>query len=106
MPTKTKLHWHPAKFLAKLDVTIDNKLSQAGDVIVDKAQANCPVKSGDLRSSIHKVVDHKDNTVSVGSELEYAKFIELGTRKSPPKSFLRKGLMQATSKIRAIFSRP
>ncbi len=48
----------------------------------------CPVRTGRLRNSIsHKVVD--ENTAVIGTNVEYAPFVELGTRRAAARPYLR-----------------
>jgi len=104
--TKVDFKWHPEQFLNELNSTLQQKLDLTGKVVEQKAKENCPVDTGKLRNSIKSELDKADLTVSVGSDLEYAKFVEYGTRYQPAQSFLRKGMIQAVSRIKAIFSRP
>ena len=97
--------WHPQSFLKALDNRIDRKLKQTGEIVKMNAKSNCPVKSGRLRDSITEYIDEENKTVSVGSPLEYAKYIELGTRNSPPKAFLRRAIAESTATIKRIFGR-
>jgi HK97 gp10 family phage protein len=57
----------------------------------------CPVDTGRLRSSItHQLtVDGQGLLALVGTNVEYAIFVELGTRFSPAQPFLRPALRAA-----------
>ena len=52
------------------------------------AKALCPVDTGNLRNSITHQVD--DNMVSIGSQVEYAPYVELGTGQyfTPPPEWI------------------
>ena len=39
----------------------------------------CPVDTGQLRKSISNAVDEAESTVYIGTNLEYAPFVEFGT---------------------------
>jgi HK97 gp10 family phage protein len=69
---------------------VNKYLDIVGRQIVEDAQDNCPVKTGALRSSIKYTVGNE--SVDIGSDLFYAKFIELGTSKIAPRAFLRLAL--------------
>lgn len=66
--------------------------SQALEIIGGKAETYakkiCPVDTGNLRNSItHQRYD--ENTEVVGSNVEYAPYVELGTHKMKARPFLR-----------------
>ncbi len=44
-------------------------------------------------------------TVRVGSNVEYAKYLELGTRRMAARPWLRPALAQSKAKIAALFAR-
>lgn len=57
------------------------------------AKKNTPVDTGNLRSSINtQLVEKKKDRVEavVGTNVEYAPFVEFGTRKMKPHSMFRK----------------
>lgn len=54
-------------------------LESAGTIAVAEIKARTPVKTGALRRSItHSDVDEIDMSVSVGSSISYAKYVEEG----------------------------
>lgn len=66
-----------------------------------RAQSNmkrlCPVDTGRLRSSI-EMVDGRDAHgyfVEIGTNVEYAPYVEFGTQHSPAQPFIRPGLLIA-----------
>jgi len=66
--------------------------ARALEIIGGKAESYakklCPVDTGRLRNSItHQRYD--ENTEVVGSNVEYAPFVELGTHKMAARAFLR-----------------
>ena len=66
------------------------------------AKRNCPVDTGRLRSSIVSRVekDFDDGLVGiVGTDVEYAPYVEFGTSSMPPNSFLRAGFEEALRTI-------
>ena len=67
-------------------------LSQCGMVIERSAQDNCPVDTGRLRNSISNTVNGGDYSVDVGSRVEYAIYVEMGTRKMAARPYLKTGL--------------
>lgn len=71
---------------------IRSKTARALEVIGGTAEGYakqlCPVDTGNLRNSIaHEM--RSENTVAVGSNVHYAPFVELGTRKMRAQPYLR-----------------
>lgn len=59
------------------DPDLKKGLARAASLLEKRAKQNAPVGSGELRRSIYSEVD--DTTVYVGSDLEYAPYVEFGT---------------------------
>lgn len=51
---------------------VEQALHSIGDKMESYAKANCPVDTGNLRNSITHTVDEANQTVSVGTDVEYA----------------------------------
>lgn len=88
-----------------LDAPQAEMLERLGAEIEGDAKAGCPVDTGRLRESIGHQVD--GDTVRVGSDLDYAGFVEEGHRIvawghdtgkfEPPNPFLRPALYKPRS---------
>lgn len=65
----------------------------------NRARELCPVDTGRLRASITHVPGRDSNGyyVDVGSNVEYAPFIEFGTIKQPAQPYLRPALAEAVA---------
>lgn len=79
--------------------------AQALEIIGGKAESYakklCPVDTGRLRNSItHVQLD--ENTEAIGTNVEYAPYVELGTHKMGPRPFLRPAAEGHTTEYRAI----
>lgn len=64
------------------------------------AKLKCPVDTGRLRNSITHVVD--DDTVYIGTNVEYAAYVELGTIHTRAQPYLRPAASGHTSEYRAL----
>ena len=76
-------------------------LEMIGGKAESYAQKLCPVKTNRLRSSItHKRYD--ENTEVIGTNVEYAPFVELGTVKMKARPYLRPAAENHTAEYKAI----
>ena len=79
--------------------------ARALEIIGGKAESYakklCPVDTGNLRNSItHQQMD--ENTEVIGTNVEYAPYVELGTSKMAAKPFLRPAAEGHSSEYKAI----
>lgn len=82
--------------------------AQALEIIGGKAESYakklCPVDTGRLRNSItHQQYD--ENTEVVGTNVEYAPYVELGTYKMGPRPYLRPAAENHTAEYKAVIKR-
>ncbi len=87
---------------------MQKKIDKALEVIGGKAEGyakkRCPVDTGNLRNSITHQQRDKGTEV-IGSNVEYAPYVELGTRKMRPRAFLRPAAENHASEYRDILLR-
>ena len=72
----------------------DEALKNAADLCVAEAKRFAPVRTGRLRDSI-RVLERGSGYVIVGSDVEYAPYVEFGTYRMAPRSFLRPAVWDA-----------
>lgn len=81
-------------------------LAEAGEIVVSEAKAMCPVSTeatrpggphGELRASINKSVS--GNSCTVGTNTEYAPYVEFGTCKMAAQPFLVPALLNNVDEI-------
>lgn len=66
------------------------------------AKKICPTKTGNLKNSItHQRLD--ENTEVIGTNVEYAPYVELGTRKMTARPFLRPAAENHSDEYMKIF---
>lgn len=75
-------------------------LEQIGLIAESYAKALCPVDTGRLRNSISHATDG-DNEY-IGTNVEYAPYVELGTRRMSPRPFLKPAAEGHASEYRSI----
>lgn len=77
------------------------------------AKQRCPVDTGRLRASITHRLDYSGGGFAgegigfvgiVGTNVEYAPYVEFGARGRPPVAFLRGGVEEAVSRINARYT--
>lgn len=77
-----------------LEKALGNAAEVIGGMAESHAKEYCPVDTGNLRNSITH--DHKESgdkaTVYVGTNVEYAPYVELGTYKMDAQPYLRPGI--------------
>lgn len=72
---------------------------QAADNVADLA----PVDTGRLKASITHQTDVNEQCVYIGTNVEYAAYVELGTSKHPePQPYLQPGIMNNMDEYKAI----
>lgn len=79
-------------------------LEEAGTVVENAAARDCPVDTGRLRNSLTHQMDG-DKSVQVGSDVEYAAFVECGTSRAHKQPYLRPALENNAQKIQGIFKK-
>lgn len=85
------IHFDVSDVINKLDKVTENlsaglynALQESGEVVRKEAVLNCPVQTGRLRGSI--TVNVEGNTAEIGTNVEYAPFVEYGTGSKGDKS--------------------
>lgn len=76
---EVRIEDHSAEVLKVLQDAIEAGLTAIGLSAEGHAKKLCPVDTGRLRNSITNIVDAGDKSVIIGTNVEYAPYIELGT---------------------------
>lgn len=85
------------KSLSNIDKLVEQGLRKAALRVEGSAKELTPVDTGNLRASIK--VTPKKLSASVGTNVEYAGYVELGTANQPPQPYLYPALMQNKEQI-------
>lgn len=78
---KMTLDDHSDEVLAALESACQRALETCGLVAEGYAKKLCPVDTGNLRNSITHTVDPGEKAAYVGTDSEYAIYVEMGTGK-------------------------
>lgn len=80
---------HLGEFLDALPEQIEQALIAIGMTAETYAKQECPVDTGRLRNSITHEVDMSEQAAFIGSNVEYAAYVELGTSRQKAQPYLR-----------------
>lgn len=86
------------KALKSMQLKSAADLARFGLKVQNAARRYCPVDTGRLRSSVQSTPgeDSKGPYVDIGTNVEYAPYVEYGTMHSPAQPFLRPALLEAS----------
>lgn len=87
---------------AALDKAMAKALEEMGITAEAYAKKECPVDTGRLRNSITHIVQPGEKAVYIGTNVEYAHPVELGTSRQKAQPFLRPAAEDHVDKYRAI----
>ena len=73
----------------KLEAAALRGLTECGMVAEAYAKKLCPVKTGNLRNSITYTVRDSEYATYIGTNVEYASYVELGTSKMTAQPYLK-----------------
>lgn len=88
-----------------IDSAIGVALEEIGLLAENYAAKKCPVDTGNLRASITHEVDAGDNAVYVGTNVEYAPYVELGTSRQKAQPFLRPAASEHGAQYRQVLKK-
>lgn len=98
---------HRAEVEQRLDDAIERALTAVGANAENYVRNNAPVDTGRLQNSITSRIDTSDNSVTIGTNVEYAPYQELGTSKMKAanhgKGFMRPAIQDHFEEFKNIF---
>lgn len=83
--------------------SINAGLQESGVIVERAAKSKCPVDTGRLRNSL--TYRKEGDAVTVGSNVEYAPYVELGTSKMKAQPYLLPAMQDNRESIKAAFSK-
>lgn len=84
---------------------IDRALEEIGLAAEGHAKRACPVDTGNLRNSITHAVEGSEGAVYVGTNVEYAPYVEMGTRRTAAQPFLRPAATEHGAQYRRVLEK-
>ena len=91
---------HSDAVMSELNKKIALALAKVGFRAEDHVKALAPVDTGRLRASITHLVD--DRSVTIGTNVEYAKYQEMGTSRMKAQPFLEPGISNNMEEFKEI----
>ena len=88
-----------------IDQALAKALEEAGLVAEGYAKKACPVDTGRLRNSITHQVRPSEKSVYIGTNVEYAPYVELSTSRTKGQPFLRPAANDHENTYRKIFEK-
>lgn len=93
---------HLGELLNALPEQIEAALTAIGMVAETHAKEECPVDTGRLRNSISHDTDLAANAAIIGSNVEYAAYVELGTSRMRARPYLRPACENHTDEYKSL----
>lgn len=87
---------------AAINKALAKSLEEIGLVAEGHAKKECPVDTGRLRNSITHLTKPDEKAVYIGTNVEYAEFVELGTSNQKEQPFLRPAATDHVEQYRVI----
>lgn len=84
----------------EFEQAVERALTRIGLQAETYAKRECPVDTGNLRNSITNAVD--DKSAYVGTNVEYAPYVELGTSRAKAQPFLKPAATEHTDVYKRI----
>lgn len=100
-----KLDFHTDDVITEYNTALERAMKKAVLIVEAEAKRNTPVDTGRLRGSITNEVREIARQViegRIGTNVDYARFIELGTSKMSAKPYLRPALRNKFSEVVSI----
>jgi HK97 gp10 family phage protein len=98
-----KLVWNGDKAAALFDKANNRALEMSAILVQNAAVKDAPKDTGLLKSRIERQIEN--NNAYVGTSLEYAPYLEFGTRFQKAQPFLRPAFLLNIKKIIGIFKK-
>lgn len=96
-----KTEWHGDRKKREMSNAMQRTIIRSGNIVEASQKLLTPVDTGNLRSSIEQSFPDK-LTVDIGTNVEYAPYVELGTSRQSAQPFIKPSLFSNADKIKQI----
>lgn len=93
---------HSDEVLNSFSEAKNTALEEIGLLAESYAKEYCPVDTGRLRNSISHAVDEGEGAAVIGTNVEYAPYVELGTSRQKAQPYLEPAATNHTDEYRSI----
>lgn len=102
MAINVTIESHVPEVLSALSNQIERALIAIGITAESHAKDLCPVDTGRLRNSITHAVEMGEQAVYIGTNVEYAGYVELGTSRMKPQPYLKPAVVNYMSEYKTL----
>ena len=103
MATEVVFESHAEEVESEMEQAVIRGLEAIGLTAEGYAKLACPVDTGRLRNSISHAVDEADGVVYIGTNVEYAPYVEYGTSKMKAQPYLKPAATEHSEEYEGIF---
>ena len=89
--------------IESMKLIVNDKMNTAIDIIREEAHLTTPAESGDLLNSLTQEYSEEKMLGTVGYKIEYAPYVEFGTKKMSPRRFLQKAIDNSKPRLDELF---
>ena len=100
--TSVTLFDHSDEVLAALDAAVSKGLEMIGLQAENYAAMKAPADTGRLRASITHALDEDERAVYIGTNVEYAPYVEMGTSKTKAQPYLKPAATEHSAEYKAM----
>lgn len=93
--------WNGNNVNKSIDQQIERALMSSAILVQGAAVKNAPKDTGTLKASITREVGR--DTANIGTSLEYAPYVEFGTRRQRAQPYLKPALLLNIDKVKNLF---
>lgn len=93
---------HTLEVKEAMATAIEKALEEVGITAEAYAKLKCPVDTGRLRNSITHAVESSEKAVYIGTNVEYAPYVEMGTSRQKAQPYLRPAATEHTEEYKRI----
>jgi len=86
-----------------VQLATERALETIGLIAEGYAKGLCPVDTGRLRNSISHAVDVQDKAAIIGTNVEYARYVEFGTSRMSPRPYLAPAVQDHIAEYKQIW---
>lgn len=96
---------HKDEVLQQLTRAVEKALEECGLIGEGYAKKICPVDTGRLRNSISHTVRETEQAAYIGTNVTYAPFVELGTRRQKAQPYLKPAVADHSAQYKKIIQK-